>query len=256
MEDMIAVLALFMALCAIGIVSVGAIRRMILLYQLQSVILAILTVMVGYGLSKSADRAISDVWEWLLAFAILIPGFLAYTIEPLLVQATVPPEMHWTARIVSILRLSPKHRQENQQLRDEALIVWLEQGLSPTRQVAFGAFSLFLTAIASWAAMQLFPKEQGRMVTLAISLTLLMLGILAMISREDLISQIMGLLVMDHGLFLGTVAVLSHPNLIPFFVSSLFLYILITLIILIVILPELHNESGSIKVNDQSILKG
>lgn len=252
MEAILTILAVAMALCAIGIVSVGAIQRMILLYQVQSVFLVILTVLAG---QSSADKTAADL-AWRLLFAISIPGLLAYTIEPLLVQATVQADMHWTVRVAGILRFRAGHHQESKQHRDEALAVWLEQGLSPTRQVAFGVASLLLTVMASWVALKLIPDDQKRSATLAIALTLLMLGILAMISREDLISQIMGLLVMDHGLFLGTVVVLKHANLIPFFVISLFLYILITIIVLIVILPELHSKSKSIKVKEQNLLNG
>lgn len=252
MEAILTILAVAMAVCAIGIVSVGAIQRMILLYQVQSVFLVILTVLAG---QSSADKTPADLL-WRLIFAISIPGLLAYTIEPLLVQATVQPDMQWAARLAGILRFGAEHRRESKQHRDEALVVWLEQGLSPTRQVAFGIFSLLLTVMASWTALKLIPDDQKRSATLAISLTLLMLGILAMISREDLISQILGLLVMDHGLFLGTVVVLKHSNLISFFVISLFLYILITIIILIIILPELHSKSKSIRVGEQNLLKG
>jgi hydrogenase-4 membrane subunit HyfE len=252
MEVALTILTFAMALCAIGIVSVGAIQRMILLYQVQSVFLVILTVLAG---QSSTDRTPTDL-VWRLIFAISIPGLLAYTIEPLLVQATVQPATDWTARLAGILRFRAEHRHDGKNRRDEALVIWLEQGLSPTRQVAFGILSLLLTVMASWVALKLIPDDPKRSAALAISLTLLMLGILAMISREDLISQIMGLLVMDHGLFLGTVVVLKHSNLIPFFVISLFLYILITIIILIIILPELHSQSKSIRVGEQNLLNG
>ena len=116
MQGIIDILAVVMAVCAIGIVSVGAIRRMIWFYQVQSVILAFLTVLAGLPLGQSDGRTLTGL-IWRLAFAISIPGFLAYTIEPLLVQATVQPEMHWGARIISILRISRKHRFETTQRR-------------------------------------------------------------------------------------------------------------------------------------------
>jgi hydrogenase-4 membrane subunit HyfE len=77
-----------------------------------------------------------------------------------------------------------------------------------------------------------------------------------MISQRDLISQILGLLVMDHGLFLATVWVTTLPSLIPTFIISLFLYILITLVILMILLPELHAQSKTINVAEQNELQG
>jgi hypothetical protein len=44
--------------------------------------------------------------------------------------------------------------------------------------------------------------------------------------------------------------------LISTFVVSLFLYILITLVILVILLPELHERSATIEVADQRELRG
>ena len=66
----------------------------------------------------------------------------------------------------------------------------------------------------------------------------------------------MGLLVMEHGLFLAAVKVIASPSVAIQFVISLFLYIIITLTILLFLLPELHRISGSIEVKDQQQLKG
>lgn len=240
-----------MVLIALGIISVGAIQQMIRLYQVQSLILALLTGLIAFEASGNT-RAL------LIAFAVLIPGMLAYIIEPLLAQATVPREMPWTERLSHpFLRLFSRwYREEASNAIREALPVWLEHGLSPRRQRISAAVSLLLTAIAYIVAFNLLRTDPIRARGLAVSMTLLMLGMFTMINRQDLISQIMGLLVMDHGLFLATVRVIAPPALISTFVVSLFLYILITLVILAILLPELHEKSATIEVSDQKELQG
>jgi hydrogenase-4 membrane subunit HyfE len=254
LQILIEILAVIMALIALGIISVGAIQQMIRLYQIQSLILALLTGLSAFELSGTdpGTRALLGF------FALAIPGMLAYIIEPLLAQATVPREMPWSERLGHpFLRfLRSRYREEAAQSIREALPVWLEHGLSPSRQRVSAAISLLLTAIAYVLAFNLMREESGRAWDLAISMTLLMLGMFTMINRQDLISQIMGLLVMDHGLFLATVRVIAWPSLIPIFVVSLFFYILITLVILVILLPELHEQSATIEIADQKELRG
>lgn len=257
LETIIEILALVMVLSALGVVSVGAIRGMIRLYQAQSLVLVVLTALIA------VELVIDDPGDWgtsllLGAFAALIPGMLAYIIEPLLAQATVPREVDWTERLWHPFSrvFSRQYREEAAESIEEALLVWLEHGLSPKRQRTSTAISLMLTAMAYVVAFNLITDDPHRAWGLAVSITLLMLGIFTMINRQDLISQIMGLLVMDHGLFLATVRVIAHTSLIYIFVISLFLYILITLVILVILLPELHATSATIEVADQNQLQG
>ncbi len=246
-------LAVAMALCALGIVSVGAIQRMIQFYRLQSVILALLTGLVA--LAPARANAPNQVL--LAAFALLIPGMLAYIIEPLLAQATVPREAARSMRLGRpVFRVfSIRYQEEARAALAEAAPVWLEYGLSSSRQATSAVVSLLLIASAYVVAGAL-RIDPNRMHSLAVALALLMLGIFTMINRQDLISQIMGLLVMDHGLFLAAVRVVPHPALIPILVVCLFLYILITLVILVILLPELHDESKTIEVAGQNELRG
>lgn len=254
LDTVIEILAVAMALIALGIVSVGAIRQMIRLYRIQCLILVILTGLIAIepGEADGATRLL------LGAFAVLIPGMLAYIIGPLLAQATVPREVRWTERLWHpFLRLfSRRHREEAAESIREALPVWLEHGLSSSRQRTSAAISLLLTAIAYVVAFNLIGADPRRAWGLAVSMALLLLGIFTMINRQDLISQVMGLLVMDHGMFLATVRVIALPSLISTFVISLFLYILITLVILVILLPELHATSATIEVADQNQLQG
>jgi hydrogenase-4 membrane subunit HyfE len=254
LQSAINILAVGMVLVALGIGSVASIQQMISLYRLQSLILALLTVLVALSAS-SADPFTRVV---LLAFAVLIPGLLAYIIEPLLAQATVPSEIPWAERLWRPFRraFSRGQRDAVQASIAEAMPVWLEHGLSSTRQIISVTFGLILVLSAYAVAISLVPKDPTRALNLGVALALLLLGIFSMINRQDLISQIMGLLVMDHGLFLAAVRVVTRPSLIPILVISLFLYILITLVILVILLPELHAASATIEVSGQTELRG
>lgn len=76
-----------------------------------------------------------------------------------------------------------------------------------------------------------------------------------MINKRDVIAQIVGLLVIDHGLL--TAAVLLAPSqLAPTFVLALLFYVLVTLTILVWILPALNRSSQSIEVGDNTLLRG
>lgn len=254
LEATIKILSMVMVLTALGIISVGAIQNMIRLYQVQSLVLAVSTGLIAIepGEANLVTRL------FLGAFALLIPGMLVYLIRPMLAQATVPREMPWLERLGHPFLRPFSHRYETEVAQSirEALTVWLEHGLSPKRQRVSAAVSLILTAVAYVVAFNLIKGDMPRAWGLAVSITLLLLGMFTMINRQDLISQIMGLLVMDHGLFLAAVRVIARPSLIPIFVVSLFLYILITLVILVVLLPELHERSETIEVADQNELQG
>jgi hydrogenase-4 membrane subunit HyfE len=280
--NLIETMSVIIVLIALGIISVNAIRQMIRFYQIQSIILALITIVIALEVSTTnLSTSLS-----LIAFAVVIPAMLAYIIEPLLAQATVPHEMPLYKRFlhpfirhiswftgIGLGYLGIEHGEESSSdsvfrlfgykyIRDEthsvqeATPVWLEHGLPTGRQRGSIVISLLLTAAAYTTSFSFLGPASPRVMGLAVSMTLLLLGIFTMITRHDLISQIMGLLVMDHGLFLATVRVIPYPTLIPWFIFSLFLYILITLVILVILLPELHERSDTIEVSDQSQLRG
>jgi hydrogenase-4 membrane subunit HyfE len=248
-------LTIVMVLVAVGISAAGAIRQMIQLYQLQSIVLVLIT---GLAASKFYQDREQGTALALTVFALLIPATLAYIIQPMLAQATVPGGLPWPQRLLQPLtRLwLPAQRRAAQQSVDRALIVWLEQNLSPQRQAVSLVAGMLLVAIALAVASSLRDVLGARFWSVAAALALLQIGIFTMINRQDLISQIIGLLVMDHGLFLAVVRGVSYASLVPLLVLALSLYILITLVILVILLPELHSKSRSMQVADQSQLKG
>lgn len=259
---LIEILSTGMLVLALGIVIVPNLLSIIRLYQAQSVILALITLMVAMVFLKHG----------IMIVFIFIPILLALYIEPLLALATVKEDMPIKQRVS---RLLPWHILASAvlaQIRSHAQPTWLE--LRPSRRgQVFPLFaSLVLVAFAYFIAFGLvgnFPEERAILPRefiqangIAVSLSLVLLGLSILTQKQDIISQIMGLLVMEHGLFLFAIKVPSglpgqaFPSSSVAFVLSLFVYIVITLIILAVLLPELHSRSGSIEIDDQQELKG
>lgn len=303
LDNLLEMASFFIVPIAFGIISVKEIRRMIALYKLQSVLLALLTVAFAVQFVKETPPTAAI----LIFFAVLVPGSLALIIEPLLAQATVSGIGPGRRRARNVLHSLAFWRPpaELQAVVEHAHSVWDEHGLSSLRQrvsivlgLALIGFSYIIDYTIAGQNLQdfiplalvsivslIFLNIARRMLSisatliltmliytggffvlnidavphqqsLAVAVSLLLLGIFTMINRQDLISQVIGLLVMDHGLFLAAVRVIYWRSLIPVFVISLMLYILITLVILVVLLPELHELSSTIEVGEQNQLRG
>jgi len=240
---------------AMLISTTSTIQRMVSYYRLQAVGLAVIVVLTV---------ATAPPFNGALASIAALPIMMAFLVPPLLARATiVAPAARTTApsrRVRAVLRdLSGAER--------SAQRVWLQYGRSRLLPTMTVAVDLLLTIFGFVVAYQLitrtpsavqshFTKNSPEINSLAVGLSMLLIGIFTMINRRDIISQIIGLLVMEHGLFLVVVKVIVQPALTVAFVGSLFFYVLITLLILVWLLPELHRVSHSIDLDDQCELKG
>jgi hydrogenase-4 membrane subunit HyfE len=242
----IGLLSFAMLLLAFSISIARTVRQMIPLYIYQTHVLALATVLTAVEPDPRGELASLGVGAF-----VLIPILLAVSIEPLLAQATVPENLPIWDRL---RRLFP--RDIRAATRARALPIWLEQRTSRRGEVLSLAFDLVLIVAAYAIAFSLVRDEILKANSLAVSLALLLLGLSILNNKQDLITQIMGLLVMEHGLFLAAIQVIPIPSVAIVFIISLFLYIIITLTILVFLLPELHRISGSIEVEDQQQLKG
>ena len=116
--------------------------------------------------------------------------------------------------------------------------------------------SSVLVIIAYFVANQVAPQFiQEKFNGLVASLALLLVGLFIMISAYDILSMMMGLLVMENGLFLAVVIVIIDPFLLSSSILSMFAWYILTLIILIIFLPRLRLFSKSIYIEDQKVLK-
>lgn len=261
-DSFILIIELLMLLLALGIATVKTVRQMIRLYQFQCYLLAAIALLTIYA-SK-----IQPAWLFVI---VLIPIFLAAFIEILLAHATVSGGE--TGSSVTRSLFYPKAWP---QTREQAARIWLQD----RPEVRGGAWIIFVNFLLIGGAFVIAgvlqagaANEASRMQLnslsksgyLAVSLSLLLLGIAVMINKEDIISQIIGLLVSEHGMFLVAIRAITtasdrlanlYPTVLAFFVISLFAYTLITLILLIVLLPNLHRTSGHIEVDSQKELRG
>lgn len=111
-----------------------------------------------------------------------------------------------------------------------------------------------LVIAAYFVASQVVPRVEN-FNGLVASLALLLVGLFIMINSYDTLAQMMGLLVMENGLFLAAVIVINDSNLLLAFLVSMFAWYLLTLIILVMFLPRLRQSSHSIYIEDQKTLK-
>lgn len=249
------ILTFAMLLMALRITSAKAVGTMIWLYQVQSAILALVTLLTAV---EPAPGSNAFFGRPSVALVLILPLVLAVSIEALLARATVletPPKLGIRDRVNYWLHDLPR----------QARPIWLEHSASRRSRTASLVFGLILTAAAYVVAFKLVGVQFASVETptvridfnsLAVSLALLLVGLSTMSRKEDIISQVMGLLVMEHGMFLAGIKVIIVPSLALIFVLSLFVYIIITLTILVYLLPELHRASGTIEVSEQRQLKG
>lgn len=162
---------------------------------------------------------------------------------------------------------------------EKAQAVWIEydpEHDSKTSRVGINSqtsliLSIMLIVVAYFVAFSLAPDLIGKnsqifppspltgaslVYSLGASLGLLLVGQLNMIKTLDIRSQIMGLLVMENGLFLAAVIVIEgNEQLVPGFLFVMIAWYTLTWVILIFILPRVKEFSGSIYVGDQNNLK-
>lgn len=221
----------------------ASVNRVIATYRLQSWLLAAVTGLAALTeLIRQQRLAIFIVF---VGMVVLLPVALAIGIRPLLIRATA--------------RTEPGRLVPSAAAQADAERVWRDSSETAvvTRSVDVIAF-LGVMAIAFLAASRL-AQEPARQIGLLVSLALPFAGLYNMLAKRDIISQIIGLLVMDHGLYLAVVKVVEIPTPAIYFVISLYFYTLITMAILLFMLPQVRRVTGQIDLDEiarQSELKG
>ncbi len=122
------------------------------------------------------------------------------------------------------------------------------------------AIYLFLVVFAFVVAFH-FPRLEPSIsrIGLGVALALQFAGLFTLISKREMISQVIGLFVMDHGMYLGVVLLIAMPSPAWDFLIALYLYTFITLLLLFFLLPNLRRVKTGIDldtVQQESQLKG
>ena len=246
-----------LTLCLLGtaffLTIASQVRFSILAYQIQSALVA------GVALLNALAPAGSG---WGGVAVGMLPVALGLIIRPLLVRATlpVPPPTH--------MLLNPRHPESYRWLH-AAEQAWLRRPpLARRRERSFfapllfiailgGSYTIAFTVRQDSGAVTLLPSLSG----LAVTFTLLLIGLYNMTNKHDIIVQILGLLIMDHGLFLAAVQIAPPDNgaTLTLFVISIYFYTALTLVILVLVLPQLRKVAETIeleKIAQDSELKG
>lgn len=242
------VMSYLLIIIALWISATSTIKLMVQLYQAQSLVLACVVLLTAF---EPGQKRLA------LMLVAILPLMLAALVPPLLARATIDatlarPGDGDTARS----RFARLRAGQRRALRD-AEMIWLQHGGSRLPMSLSATIDMFLIATAVLVAYRLSGGGPANAVapSLAVSVALLLQGLFTMINKNDIVSQIIGLLVVDQGLFLAAVRV-APPALADLFVLGLFLYVLVTLTILLWVLPGLHHTSSSIAVAGNAELRG
>jgi hydrogenase-4 membrane subunit HyfE len=228
---------------ALLITVTGSVSRVIATYRLQSLLLAIVA-----GLAALEQLLLGKAGAQFVGLIVLLPLALAAGIRYLLARATALQ--------------GTDGRAAGDAGQTDAERVWRDSSEAAVniRPADVAAF-LGLIAIAFLIAYQIAPSgpENREQIGLLVSLALPLTGFYNMVFKRDIISQIVGLLVMDHGLYLAVVKVVAIPVPATLFVISLYFYTLITVAILVFLLPQVRRVTGEIALDEiarRSELKG
>lgn len=298
MPNVISLLAVFVLLTALIIAARASVTMIVTTYRIQSLLLAVLTGLTAWNNLYRGDGPPADGGSGVLvASVVTLPLLLAIFIKPLLARATVERASRsiWAEvklMAVSFLRLPlawlvpaagrrGSSEMEGGVAREGSLadLLRLSYGMDRDAERAWllyrpstrmesryllmffvlvgGAFLLVFAVTG--AAQSGGPFQQSDQIGLVVSISLNLIGLYNMSIRQDLISQVVGLLIVDHGLFLAAVKIVRMPTPAAYFVVSLYLYTLITIFILVVLLPRLRGLTKSINLDviaEESRLKG
>ena len=237
-QDLVALLSYLMVFVALAISAATTLTQMIRLYRSQAALLALVVLLTAFTAQPP---------RYPVAFLAVLPAALALFIQHLLGRATLaepPPEAvrAWTALSEAAAEAEP---------------TWLQHGRSRLSGAVSAGIDMALIAIAVLASYRLVGTivQDDARPSVAVSIALLLQGLFTMSNKRDIIAQIIGLLVMEHGLFLAAVQIVPG-SLATTFVISLFFYVAITLTILVWILPVLHRSSKSMYLSANSRLRG
>lgn len=217
-------------------------------YRIQSILLAFVT--GGFALVSLLDGSpFSFLDFWLFSGVVFLPLALAISIKWLLARAT--------------MQASGNPFKFSRPQLFSAERVWLQQ----TLQASAWSVALFLGAVGLSAAVAfggVFPLDNQQITlllraSLLVSISLFLAGLLNTASKSDIISQVIGLLTMDHGLYLAVVTIVDFQRLAWLFIAALYFYTFITLSIIVILIPRVRQDANSIDLDaiaNGSDLKG
>ena len=254
-EPLLNLIELVLLLLALVITTRDSVAQMVTPYRVQSLLLALITGTAtllgsGAGIEEPGAGSLEAA-----AFVAFLPFLMMVLIRPLLIRATVAPPLRRLFRPMTPQAVAQAERE------------WTKHEVSTSGKdyVWFLCLVIIAFIVGFVIATEIVPAgSQGAdnvsfRIALTVALVLYLVGLYNMIGKGDTISQVIGLLVMDHGLYLAVVRLVQQPRPSWWFIVGLYVYTLITLMILIVLLPKFSAVSKTIdlaEIADNSSLKG
>lgn len=231
----LAVFEIFLLFTAFLITTHNAVKGAILYYRIQSFLLALVTGGAALiFLLEQGDVSISSFW--LIPGVVVLPLALGLSIEWLLERATIQTSRKFFKQSLAAER------------------AWLRQisEVSPLTVSLFLGLIGLSTAVAFGGVLPLNDEQAdlAQRISLLVSISLFLTGLLNTASKSDIISQVIGLLTMDHGLYLAVVTIVDIRYLAWLFIIALYFYTAITIAIIFFIVPNVRRETGSIHLDD------
>ncbi len=232
------------------IVTTTTIGHILQAYRLQTLVLGF-TALAALAQNWAQFKQPLPGSEELFVLALLVwPLFLRWMIGPALSRATIS-EDKW--------RLSDEDWMEIHRAWAEASF---RQGKPSLSRMGLSMVAhLLLVVFAFVVAFRFIPQPEtpDARIGLGVALALQFAGLFTLISKREIISQVIGLFVMDHGMYLGMTLLAPMPTPAGHFLIALYLYTFITLLLLFFLLPNLRRIKKSIeldRVQRESQLKG
>ena len=236
---------------ALFIVSTTTIGHIIGAYRLQTAILGLLAIATLFrNWTHFTPFHFLSVDTLFILTLLFWPVFLVFLIKRALMLATVS-ETKW--------RINLRDRMEIHR-------VWTEASFREGRPTMdrMGASMVFFLALLVFAFVVAFhftadSEIVSNQVGLGVAIALQFAGLFTMMTKREIISQVVGLFVMDHGMYLAMILLIEMPFPAADFLLALYLYTFITILLLFFILPNLRRIKGRIDLDvlsKDSKLKG
>ena len=282
LEVLLLVTAMLATLCE-------TVSQTITYYQWQSALLAVVVTATAIAKASVTDQQSAVNVGILILFIALLPMLLLVAIRPLLHRATLAYKSHSTMddlKMIVAAGMGPliawldrwrlhagseqtgipgatsrlrqrviERLQRYRELERDAEAEWQRR---QTMQRSIGSLLLLpLLVLIAFLVPSAIPTgapeinfDQSERIGLAVSLALHLIGLYNMVVKRDIISQVVGLLIMDQGIYLAVVKIIEIPVPADLFVLSLYFYTLITIFILVILLPEIRVRTDSIDLGE------
>lgn len=250
-SDLIAIPELVLLITAYFVTTQRDVPNVIKAYSWQSYILGGtgLIIAITQLLENQTNIADSFIPIFLIA---LLPFALGVYIEQVLARATVPQsetKLAFIRRVYVFIKQVLSRRLVSDEEKRLADSIWLKQRhtISPRAGIVLALLTALAFAIVFLSDLPVKPEPK---IGISVSLALHLIGLYNTFLRRDILSQVIGILTMDQGMYLAILKVVNIPAPAFLFVIALYFYTIITLIILFLVLPQFRRQVDTLSLDE------